>query len=65
MKKIAIAVCLLAAGCGRVQFVASDAVPEIFPDYAGVTVPYNIAPLNFRYTGGEQPSALILTAAPG
>lgn len=23
-------------------------VPPIFPDYAGVTIPYNIAPLNFR-----------------
>ena len=23
-------------------------VPPVFPDYAGVTIPYNIAPLNFR-----------------
>jgi|WetSurMetagenome_2_1015567.scaffolds.fasta_scaffold00004_118 hypothetical protein len=26
----------------------SDQVPEIFPDYTDVTIPYNIAPLDFR-----------------
>ncbi len=55
---------LLLAGCQSGIRIAGelDSLPEIFPDYAGVTVPYNIAPLNFRYTGGEHPSALILTA---
>ena len=55
---------LLLAGCQSGIRIAGelDSLPETFPDYAGVTVPYNIAPLNFRYTGGEHPSALILTA---
>jgi len=30
-----------------------DALPEIFPDYAGVTVPVDIAPLNFEVPGAE------------
>ena len=34
-----------------------DALPPIGPDYAGVTVPVNIAPLNFSYLG-EDPCAL-------
>lgn len=32
----------------RVAKEKADALPEIFPDYISVTVPYNIAPLNFR-----------------
>ncbi len=39
-----------------------DSLPDIFPDYIDVTVPANMAPLNFRYTGSGQPSALILSA---
>ena len=54
MKKIAIAVCLLAAGCGRVHFAASDAVPEIFPDYVGVTVPETMAALSFEMADGRK-----------
>ena len=30
-----------------------DAVPTIFPDYVGVTVPVGIAPLNFNYAGRD------------
>ena len=26
----------------------SDALPEIYPDYIGVTIPANIAPMNFN-----------------
>ena len=37
-----------------------DALPEIFPDYSDVTVPVNIAPLNFRYDGDASRSALVL-----
>lgn len=52
MKKIfiLIAVAVLSA-CGRVQMPANckliDAQPCIFPDYNEVTIPCNIAPLNF------------------
>ena len=27
--------------------------PNIYPDYIGVTIPVNIAPLNFNYVGGD------------
>lgn len=30
-----------------------DALPEIFPDYIGVTVPQNICPMNFSVAGAE------------
>ena len=30
---------------------SSDTSPEIFPDYRNVTVPYDIAPLNFMIEG--------------
>ena len=38
--------------------------PEIFPDYAGVTIPANIAPLNFSYLGDE-PAVLIVNGNSG
>ena len=31
-----------------------DSVPDIYPDYKDVTVPYNIAPLNFMMDGAER-----------
>ena len=41
---------LLVCGCSRNMMITgeSDLVPEIFPDYKGVTVPYNVAPLDFE-----------------
>ena len=42
-----LAVCLLAAACsGSTTYV--DLLPEIYPDYIGVTVPAGIAPMNFN-----------------
>lgn len=43
-------VALACWGCDRQlpQAEASNCQPAIFPDYCGVTVPCNIAPLNFR-----------------
>lgn len=38
--------------------------PKIFPDYAGVTIPANIAPLNFSYLGDE-PAVLIVNGNSG
>lgn len=29
----------------------TDQIPDIFPDYIGITIPYNIAPLNFKLNG--------------
>lgn len=45
----AAAVALLAscAGCPERAARSIDFPPPIFPDYTDVTVPYNIAPLNF------------------
>ena len=41
----------LCASCGRSAVeVPLNTDTAIYPDYMGVTVPYNIAPLNFHYT---------------
>ena len=37
-----------------------DCVPPIFPDYVGVTVPVNIAPLNFMIEGVEHLEAVFM-----
>lgn len=56
MKKLSIIVCtlLLFTACtdrpDNVQQVNEQ--PKIFPDYAGVTIPEGIAPMNFDYVGG-------------
>ncbi len=44
---------LLSAGCNERPKSASlqGSMPAIFPDYTEVTIPHNIAPLNFRPTG--------------
>ena len=43
---------LLITSCGtRKAKKHSNSAPNIFPDYAGVTVPSNIAPLNFSIEG--------------
>ncbi len=41
--------CLLLASCsaGHENAVKQNCLPPIYPDYAGVTIPVNIAPLNF------------------
>ena len=42
-----LAACLLAASCtGSTTYV--DFLPEIYPDYIGVTIPADIAPMNFN-----------------
>lgn len=42
------ALAVLAVSCSSGPASPVDSLPPIFPDYAGVTVPVNIAPLNFR-----------------
>ena len=52
---VAVAALLLSCGSGADEAVrAVDALPPIYPDYAGVTVPCNIAPLNFKIRGAER-----------
>lgn len=36
-----------------------DALPEIFPDYIGVTVPRNICPMNFSVPGAEHVRVIV------
>ena len=40
--------CLLAVACNNKGTTLVDFLPEIYPDYIGVTVPADIAPLNFN-----------------
>lgn len=58
MRKIFVLLSLLwcVYGCwgGRQNVKETDAYPEIFPDYQFVTVPVNIAPLNFGVPGAER-----------
>lgn len=56
MKKFPIAlIAVLIVSCGKVTPSAQlDEMPDIFPDYAEVTVPANIAPLNFSWRGEGQ-----------
>ena len=58
------AVLILCIGCRTAVNVTGeiDALPAIYPDYTGVTVPVNIAPLNFRCDSISGPTALILSA---
>ncbi len=52
--QILVLLCLLMCGCGggwREAARVDKALPPIFPDYVGVTVPANIAPLNFEVKG--------------
>ena len=44
---------LLACGPTPENVQKSDALPPIYPDYADVTIPVNIAPLNFLVRGAE------------
>lgn len=56
-----LAAVLLCLGCApRIRITSQeDSLPDIFPDYAGVTVPTNIAPLNFRYQGEGTPTLIL------
>ena len=52
-----VALLLLCAACGRVDVrpagEGTDRTAPLFPDYRDVTVPVNIAPLNFYYTAPD------------
>ena len=54
---------MLLSSCGQKMRVSGqfDSQPEIFPDYKDVTIPCNIAPMNFEFMGkGESRLLLIL-----
>lgn len=61
---LALLLCLLAACTPSPDRVSeTDALPDIYPDYIGVTVPRNIAPLNFLLR--DSCKAVYVTAAAG
>lgn len=63
-----IAAMILLTGCGSPfegQSVFMDRAPLIEPDYYGVTIPYNIAPLNFRLMEDAEAFYLALTSPAG
>lgn len=43
------------------KFVEKDQLPPIFPDITGITVPVNIAPLNFRFNGDIDNVTVVLS----
>ena len=55
MKRTPLLLALLLAACSpQVHDAASsEALPAIYPDYVGVTVPASIAPLDFQLEGAE------------
>lgn len=59
MKFHIIPIIILAVGCSTSPANTSDQYPEIFPDYVGVTVPEDIAPLRFELKSGEKFKASI------
>lgn len=58
---LAIVVSAVAGGCSKWEepSAVSDDMPNIFPDYIDVTVPCNIAPLNFMIEGAARVQTVI------
>ena len=58
MRKITIILSFLwcVYGCwqGPQQVTEVNRLPELFPDFQGVTIPVNIAPLNFKVVGSDK-----------
>ena len=59
---LAAALCAAFMSCSTEPAGIIGSIPPIFPDYAGVTVPANIAPLNFRLDCEADAAVLTLTA---
>ncbi|MBQ2874027.1 MAG: hypothetical protein IJE85_01885, partial [Bacteroidales bacterium] len=59
---VAVIQLLFVTGCSRWTDVSaqSDDIPVIFPDYKEVTVPCNIAPLNFMVEGADRILAVFI-----
>lgn len=57
---VAAMLCGCSAEVNNAQSIAQE--PTIFPDYTSVTIPQNIAPLNFRVEGHTGPSQAMLKA---
>ena len=57
---LSLILCVLLTGCLKWETPSSysDTLPPVFPDYTGVTVPCNIAPLNFMVEDAEKIQAV-------
>ena len=65
IKILITAFCCLSCSNTDIQITKNvEDFPEIFPDYKDVTIPYNIAPLNFSYVG-EGDVCLIISGKHG
>ena len=57
MRKLSLCLCALVCWASCTQRVenpvALDEIPNIYPDYIGVTIPAEIAPLNFNITAAD------------
>lgn len=55
------------AGCADhpENVIKINRLPEIFPDYAGVTIPAEIAPLNFNWSGDCQAMDIVVRGSKG
>ena len=64
---LSLSVALLFTACSDVSipenFAQSEELPRIYPDYADVTIPVNIAPLSFQLEGMETEDAVVSFAA--
>ena len=58
-KLVRILILLLAASCTSQEAVPTDVLPDIWPDYAGVTIPRSIAPLNFEVRVADAVQAVL------
>ena len=58
-KLVRILILLLAASCTSQEAVPTDVLPDIWPDYVGVTIPRSIAPLNFEVRGADAVQAVL------
>ena len=52
--QIFIVLSILTACMGPQGFITEQTPPPIYPDYSGVTIPVNIAPLNFMVSGASR-----------
>ncbi|MDR2496912.1 MAG: hypothetical protein LBD21_07270 [Tannerellaceae bacterium] len=56
--------CRAEAGDGS-SIIREDRRPDIFPDYTGIVIPFNIAPMNFRINEPGKKFRLHISAADG
>ena len=62
---ISVLMSVLLAGCGVSVPEAQHHVgkmPSVYPDYVGVTIPSNVAPLRFMVADGVEDAVAVLSA---